>query len=859
MKSTHCSRRSILFPSHFDMLESRLLLSAQTVSTWDMFPLIDNADRIYQTTVDGRKSSNYNEHISIKGDLINLTDKAMVPGDSGDNVRWLVEHGNNSIYDGVYLDKMWADSFSLKLNSCRLLESTLTVGTSSSGNTDGSLFIVDIGSFTVYGTIKRTVMDWTTVTVPSGQYDALQVQYVWSISGSRMIYVPEIHQSVDVGIYMSIDRTDYLVAGIGSVKFSENDSVSISIAGGLATQDHSQSVAGELLRTKNVSEVKPYVQVTGVEYKSGVFDNSKPFAVNVSEIYRTINVYNENYQVSAVLSRDKIWGNEDDIVIQQGQAFSPLSTGKTQKLALSTSLDPTLVSPGPYYVGVRLDDSTTLATNDATSNIWWSAKADVNVLNMVDLRVVNGDLKAAESTGAQQVDETTYRINRLNNDGEATMAIGFNVSGTATRGKDYVLQVNGQTITGNSVTLGYGMSYVDIVVVPLDDAAVEKVESITLSLKPNTKMYGIDALHSKASVSLEDLTVPVISVKTSRNTAEKYESTLANYGMLTFTRAGGDITQETKVLVQLTGSALAGDDYLLLNSAGETVSVNEDGTALITFAPGAKNTVVYVKPVNDILKEGTEKLELTILPETGSPTYRPDMKAVNIHAVVSIADNDLATDSLAGKILSLSGSAREDGSKSSTSISQKIYMDADAFVSQFKNAVSHGTYNLTKAGGNTLTLTAAYDNGDAYICTLIFTSATIGRLTGTATLGGKSVTLSGSFSLSLPAIPYAPSTLNSQTLHSIVSASNDKTNLRTKVAWTFEDNQMTTTTLDVSTVYTCAYSAVSSFGLLKRVDSGARVSWTVLIFGKGKTGTFITANDDQDSDMWMSGTFKLAV
>ena len=124
----------------------------------------------------------------------------------------------------------------------------------------------------------------------------------------------------------------------------------------------------------------------------------------------------------------------------------------------------------------------------------------------------------------------------------------------------------------------------------------------------------VNALVLPALAQAEDPTVDIVATD---NTAS--EEGLAT-GVLTFTRTG-EVTEVLEVDYTVTGSATAGDDYLVLS-----------GTA--SFAVGASTTVVTITPVDDLVVEGDETVILTLDDESDYTVGEDDQ------ATVTIVDND---------------------------------------------------------------------------------------------------------------------------------------------------------------------------------------------------------------------------
>jgi hypothetical protein len=65
------------------------------------------------------------------------------------------------------------------------------------------------------------------------------------------------------------------------------------------------------------------------------------------------------------------------------------------------------------------------------------------------------------------------------------LAVNFQISGTATRGMDYVLQTNAVTLTTDRVTIPAGANSVTITLATVDDTTPEPTETVTLAVTPS--------------------------------------------------------------------------------------------------------------------------------------------------------------------------------------------------------------------------------------------------------------------------------------------------------------------------------------------------------------------------------------
>jgi hypothetical protein len=129
-----------------------------------------------------------------------------------------------------------------------------------------------------------------------------------------------------------------------------------------------------------------------------------------------------------------------------------------------------------------------------------------------------------------------------------------------------------------------------------------------------------------AKDSLYTLTaLPSIAISAIDGTAtERPTGQTQDPGKFRITRTGGDLTQTLTVQYTVSGTAGNGIDYTQL-------------TGFATFAAGASVVDIEVKPIDDLAKEGTESVILTLNADATKYTLG------NAKATVNIIDNDIAT------------------------------------------------------------------------------------------------------------------------------------------------------------------------------------------------------------------------
>jgi hypothetical protein len=183
------------------------------------------------------------------------------------------------------------------------------------------------------------------------------------------------------------------------------------------------------------------------------------------------------------------------------------------------------------------------------------------------------------------LDPGAFRFTRTG-DVTAPQTILYSRAGTAVNSTDYVN-------IGSSITFPAGQATVDRFIVPVNDAAVEGPETVTLTLIDGAG-YDLGASIS-GTVTIADQPVPTISVEVLDNTA----SEAGDQGLFRFTRTG-DTTLGLSVTLSRTGSASNNTDYTSI------------GTTLL-FPAGQATVDRAVVPVNDGQVEGAETVTLTIV------------------------------------------------------------------------------------------------------------------------------------------------------------------------------------------------------------------------------------------------------
>ena len=193
----------------------------------------------------------------------------------------------------------------------------------------------------------------------------------------------------------------------------------------------------------------------------------------------------------------------------------------------------------------------------------------------------------------------------------SSVVVNYTVSGTATPGVDY-------TALSGSVTIpaGSGNRIISIPVAPIQDTALEDLESITVTLTPSSSYITWPA-SSQATIWLYDDDQPTVFVDASSTVPT--EAGTASSFYISRTVAG---TTDLTVNYTMSGTATNGTDYAALS-----------GTAVIPA--NALGVSVVVTSLSDAAAEGTETIIMSVAPGAYSRSPLP--------AILYLTDSQTST------------------------------------------------------------------------------------------------------------------------------------------------------------------------------------------------------------------------
>lgn len=338
------------------------------------------------------------------------------------------------------------------------------------------------------------------------------------------------------------------------------------------------------------------VTVSAMDDDAGEPSNTGTYRISRSGIMTS------GLSVEFVLSGDAVRGNMGDYVLKKG---TTLLEGNVVTINANQS-----------YVDVTLEainDTELELTETATLTIQGTANYEIGTPDAASINIADDDRVAPATISVLAIDDAagepsnsgTYRISRTGITTSA-LAINFTTAGDALRGatNDYVLKKGTTLLTGNTVTIDAGQSYVDVMLEVVDNTTPEAEKTSSLTLATGTG-YEIGAAVT-ASISVADDDAVVIAISATDADAGEPSSN----GVYRITR-GGSADAAVTVNFSVSGDAirsttgLAGD-YVLKN--GSTILTGNT----VTIEAGQSYVDITVVVIDDAASESTETATLTI-------------------------------------------------------------------------------------------------------------------------------------------------------------------------------------------------------------------------------------------------------
>jgi len=306
------------------------------------------------------------------------------------------------------------------------------------------------------------------------------------------------------------------------------------------------------------------------------------------------------------------------------------------------------VPPGEYVLTAQATDSAGASSRSQPAKIFVTppgAQPEVNIFATDDtgseIPVVPPWLDIA-----QRVDPAVFTVTRTGPT-DSPLTVFYSIGGTASNGVDYILHPSTATEVGTrgSIVIPSGASSADIEVDVIDDLLVEGTETVELTLHappciaifpppPGCYVVGSNS-QAVAKILDNDLTpAPVVTiVATDPHAAEAGPDT----GTFTVSRTG-DTSNALAVFFRVGGTAQMGIDYLKLSNS-VMFPFFIDLPPNVVIPAGASSADITVTPIDDNLVEGNETVVLELI----APTWAGYLPGVPSNAVVTIADNEPAT------------------------------------------------------------------------------------------------------------------------------------------------------------------------------------------------------------------------
>lgn len=173
----------------------------------------------------------------------------------------------------------------------------------------------------------------------------------------------------------------------------------------------------------------------------------------------------------------------------------------------------------------------------------------------------------------------------------AAVTVNYTLSGTATGGTDYT------ELTGTVSIPGSGLNTVEVNVTPINDALLEDLETVVITITP-AAAYQIYAPSASALMQLRDEEGPTVYVDASDSDYPPAFAENSSGGPFYLSRTGSTAAA-LPVNYTMSGTAVGGTDYAAVS-----------GTAVIPA--GASGVDVAISPINDSLAEGVETVTLNL-------------------------------------------------------------------------------------------------------------------------------------------------------------------------------------------------------------------------------------------------------
>jgi hypothetical protein len=341
---------------------------------------------------------------------------------------------------------------------------------------------------------------------------------------------------------------------------------------------------------------------------------------------RGIKVSPDGKYLAVVRDDNQVW------IIQLTNGIPDLSTRKlmvntgTTTLGRDISFDAAnnlyVLSSGQQVLRVFSPGYRTIAQTSSKGTFVFT-----NVLPANTVSVTATDANAAEPGGLAG-DTGTFTFSRIG-DTSQPLTVNYTISGTATRGVDYV--TNGAAgaipVINGTIAFAAGDSTTNVTIDVIDDSLGEATETVTFTLVATTNFISGGTTAATVSIA-DDGDLPQVSIAT--RGLGSYELIPYRPGKFTLSIAAV-AAADVNVVCALTGTAVAGIDYT--------------NTALITntIPQGLTNIIATVTPIDNSSIAPDKTIIITVV--TNGNTYSTNNAAYSV--TNSLRNDDLLAGSTA--------------------------------------------------------------------------------------------------------------------------------------------------------------------------------------------------------------------
>ena len=181
------------------------------------------------------------------------------------------------------------------------------------------------------------------------------------------------------------------------------------------------------------------------------------------------------------------------------------------------------IDAGQSYVDVTLEvvnDTTPESTETASLTLATGSGYTVGSPGTGNISITDDEVvvpavtvSATDNAAGEPSNNGTYRISRTGSTTSA-LTVNFTVSGDATRGStgDYELKKDTTLVSGNTVTIDAGQSYVDVTLEIVNDTTPESTETASLTLASGTGYAVGTTTPQYITITDDDPATPTLSI-----------------------------------------------------------------------------------------------------------------------------------------------------------------------------------------------------------------------------------------------------------------------------------------------------------------------------------------------------------